>query len=248
MLDSHCRKTGEVHYIFYALNSYKGQPLSRQERLTITHMKLEQTTNLPNKVDLAVGMKAMVLQNIATHADLTNSSRGIITDIILHPNEDAVTNAENKVYLKYPPVAILFSPFSSSDVQLPGLPKGIIPIFPSRNTFSLGGKHRIAVHRHQLALTAAYAFTDYKAQGQTMECVIVDLGKPPSGSLTGFNVYVALSRSHGQSMIRLLQDFDKKLFMEHPSEDLRREDIRLSMLEKKMFERYNAGELTTYLT
>ena len=248
MLDSHCRKTGEAHYIFYALDSYKGQPLSRQERLTVAHMKLEQTANLPNKVDLAVGMKVMVLQNIATHADLANGSRGIITDIILHPDEDAVTNAENKVYLKYPPAAILFSPFSGSDVQLPGLPKGIIPIFPSRNTFSLGGKHRITVHRHQLALTAAYAFTDYKAQGQTMECVIVDLGKPPSGGLTGFNVYVALSRSRGRSTIRLLRDFDEKLFTEHPSEDLRREDIRLSMLEKKTLERYNAGELTTYLT
>ena len=241
MLDSHCRETGEAHYIFYALDSYKGQPLSWQERLTIAHMKLEQTANLPNKVDLTVGMKVMVLQNIATHVNLTNSSRGIITDIILNPDEDVVPNAKNKVYLKYPPAAILFSPFSGSNIQIPGLPKGIIPIFPSHNTFSLGGKHWITVHRHQLALTAAYVFTDYKAQGQTMECVIVDLGKPPSGGLTGFNMYIALSRSHGQSTIRLLWDFDEKLFMEHPSEDLRREDIRLSMLEKKMLERYNTG-------
>ena len=164
-------------------------------------MKLEQTANLPNKVDLAVGMKTMVLQNIATHADLANGSRSVITDIILHPNECAVPDADNKVYLQHPPAAVLFLPHSGSKVQIPSLPKGVIPIFPSRNTFSLEGKCQITVHREQLAVTAAYAFTDYKAQGQTMECVIVDLAKPPSGAFIGFAVYVALSRSHGQPTI-----------------------------------------------
>ena len=69
-----------------------------------------------------------------------------------------------------------------------------------------------------MAVTAAYAFTDYKAQGQTMECVIVDLAKLPSGAFTGFAVYVALSRSHGRPTIRLLRDFDENLFTQHSSE------------------------------
>jgi len=46
------------------------------------------------------------------------------------------------------------------------------------------------------AITATYAFTDYKSQGQTIEYVIVDLGKPASGELNGFNAYMALSRRH----------------------------------------------------
>ncbi|KAH9008705.1 hypothetical protein EDB84DRAFT_1281004, partial [Lactarius hengduanensis] len=46
--------------------------------------------------------------------------------------------------------------------------------------------------------TTAYTFTDYKSQGQTLECVIVDIAKPPSGSLTAFNAYIALSRSRGR--------------------------------------------------
>ena len=248
MLDSHCRKTGEVHYIFYARDRYKDRVLSQQERLTVAHMKLEQTANLPNKVDLAVGMKTMVLQNIATHADLANGSRGIITDIILHPDESAVPDAHNKVYLQHPPAAVLFFPHTGSKVQIPGLPKGVIPIFPSHNTFTLEGRRRITVHRQQLPITAAYAFTDYKAQGQTMECIIVDLAKPPSGAFTGFAVYVALSRSRGRPTIRLLRDFDENLFTEHPSEELRREDIRLSMLEKKTLERFNNGELHHFST
>ncbi|KAF9554268.1 hypothetical protein CPC08DRAFT_622265, partial [Agrocybe pediades] len=40
-----------------------------------------------------------------------------------------------------------------------------------------------------------YAFTDYKSQGQTIEHVIIDIAKPPSGSLSPFGTYVALSRN-----------------------------------------------------
>jgi ATP-dependent exoDNAse (exonuclease V) alpha subunit len=84
-----------------------------------------------------------------------------------------------------------------------------------------------------MALTAAYAFTDDKAQGQPMECVLVDLGKLPTGGLNRFNVYIALSRSLGRKTIRLLREFDAKLFTEHPSERLREEDVRLSILENQ---------------
>ena len=37
------------------------------------------------------------------------------------------------------------------------------------------------VDRQQFALTPAYAFTDFKSQGQTMENVIVDITRPPFG-------------------------------------------------------------------
>ena len=96
--------------------------------------------------------------------------------------------------------------------------------------------------RQQFALTAAYAFTDFKSQGQTIESVIVDLAKPPTGGLTGFNAYVALSRSRGRRTIRLLRDFSKKLFPTHPSEELRKEDIRLAVLEADTLKRYREGE------
>ena len=79
-----------------------------------------------------------------------------------------------------------------------------------------------------------------------MESVIVDLGKPPTGALTGFTVYVALSRSRGRANIRLLRPFDPKLFMVHPSENLRQEDLRLHSLEELTINRYRAGEYNTY--
>jgi hypothetical protein len=69
------------------------------------------------------------------------------------------------------------------------------------------------------------SYTDFKAQGQTIEYVIVDIAPTPTFSLSPFNAYVALSRSRGRSTIRLLRDFNDSLFICHPSEELRLEDV-----------------------
>lgn len=81
-------------------------------------------------------------------------------------------------------------------------------------------------------MTNAYAFTDYQAQGQTILHVIVDIAKPPSGSLNLFNLYlyVALSRSSGRGTIRLLRDFDDTIFMCSHTADLLAEDDRLLLM------------------
>ncbi|KAI1785897.1 hypothetical protein LXA43DRAFT_864926, partial [Ganoderma leucocontextum] len=59
-------------------------------------------------------------------------------------------------------------------------------------------------------ITAAYGFTDYRSQGQTIPMVIVDIKKPPPpGQLTLFNLYVALSRSHGHERLKKLDEETK---------------------------------------
>ena len=65
---------------------------------------------------------------------------------------------------------------------------------------------------------------------QTIEYIIIDIGKPPTGMLSPFSAYVALSRSRGRDTIRLLRDFNNNLFQNHPSEALRREMTRLEAL------------------
>lgn len=62
--------------------------------------------------------------------------------------------------------------------------------------------------------------------------MIVDIGRPPTGGITPFDVYVALSRAKGRESIRLLRDFDEKLLQQHPSENLLVEDERLKKLDE----------------
>ena len=66
-----------------------------------------------------------------------------------------------------------------------------------------------------------------------MECIIVDISKPPSSKLSPFSVYVTLSRSRGWDTIRILRDFNPELLMHHPSEDLRVEIARLEHLNER---------------
>ena len=94
---------------------------------------------------------------------------------------------------------ILFKLENSASIKFPGLVFGLIPIFPTESTFTIttlsGAK--TTVTRHQVALTASYCITNYRSQGQTIEHIVVDLGKVPSSTLSPFNACMALSRSRG---------------------------------------------------
>lgn len=244
-LERHCRLTGNRKYIICAEDTLKetGEAPDKKTRYAIAGLKDEVTKNLKMRVELAVGMKAMVVLNIATEADLANGTRGTVEGFVLDPREERTSPDEKgNIRLKYPPPVIYFKPDMQTRAVFEGVPAGIIPISPSKVGFSVdvdGG--RVRLERFQLAIVPGYAFTDYKSQGQTMECVIVDISKPPSGSLSPFSVYVALSRSRGRSTIRVLRDFDPALFMHHPSEDLRTDMVRLEQIDERTKEAYNKG-------
>jgi len=141
------------------------------------------------------------------------------------------------------PMAILVRFGRTRASQLPGLDENVLPIIPTKQTMQIkmtsGTGTRMktisrTVHRRQFAMTAAYAFTDYRSQGQTIPMVLVDIATPPPpGKLTLFNLYVALSRSSGRNTIRLLRDFDDAVFMQSHDADLLEEDDRLERLNEQ---------------
>jgi hypothetical protein len=112
MLNCHCRRMGQVHYILYVHNTIENCPLTLKEQLAVAILKLEDTNRLPHKVELAIGMKVMVLSNIATGADLANGSRGTITNIILDLREVLECTSSVVVHLKFPPAVVIFRPFN----------------------------------------------------------------------------------------------------------------------------------------
>ena len=214
-------------------------------KLAIAGLKDDATKNLKMRVELAVGMKAMVVLNIATEADLANGTRGTIEGLVLDPREEhAFPSDEGHILLRYPPPVIYFKPDIPTQTTFEGVPRGVIPISPSMVRFNVEVDGRkVILERSKLAIMPAYAFTDYKSQGQTMECVIVDISKPPMGSLSPFGAYVALSRSRGRETIRILRDFDPALLMHHPSEDLRIDMMRLEHLDKLTREEYERDRM-----
>ena len=89
---------------------------------------------------------------------------------------------------------------------------GILPVAPLTRTFAVASANgkRISISRQQLPITLAYAFIDCRAQAQTIEYCLANIGSPPSGRFMPSNAYAALSCSQGRDNIRLLRGFDER--------------------------------------
>ncbi len=238
-----CEDKNERLYIVTAEDRIQGRPLTLKERYAVAgRMKTakgRKRKDLPERIELAIGMKVMVTSNIQTDLDLANGARGEIVDIMLHPDEEPVGDRP-VVLLQHLPVCVLVKMARTRASPLEGLPTGVIPVEPLKismqiqHTRTVGAPLRRTVHRRQFPITAAYAFTDYRSQGQTIPTVIVDIKSPPGpAKLSLFNLYVALSRSSGRQTIRLLRDFDPRLFFEAHEDDLLKEDERLEDEDRK---------------
>ena len=236
----YCAETHRRLYICPAEDTIGGRPVNNEEKIAIlsrTKRSKTQTDRggLAKQTELAIGASVMVTLNILTDLDVANGVRGIIEGIVLDEREKIfATRNTHTIQLQYPPRYILVKLDRTKAPPLEGLPQNVIPIVPVTKTFTVNKDgSKITVSRTQLPLTLAYAFTDYRAQGQTLEPVIVDIGPPPYGRLTPFNIYVALSRGTGRDNIRLLRNFDISLLQQHPSEFLRLEDERLHNLNEE---------------
>ena len=217
--------------------------LSMHDRWLIAGAGQVGTSKLEETLEVAVGMRVMILINLSTQAEVANGTRGTVEDIVLDPREPEIVPADNgRVFLQYPPALLVFRPDSHAKLLLefPGLPRGCIPITPREEGFRIKlGNNRKSYVRRQFAMTAAYAFTHEKSQGQTLDRVVVDLANP--GTLTPFHAYVSLSRARGRDHIRILRKFDRTLLTTHPSEHLKEEDKRLKILSELTKKNFAAG-------
>lgn len=237
-----CQDSGQRLYVVGAEDRVKGRALTMRERVAVIgRMKTSgkrKRKDLPEQIELAIGMKVMVTTNIQTDLDLANGARGEIVDIILHADEPACTDPV--VHLQHLPAYVLVKMSRTRASKLKDLASGVIPVEPTKCTMQIeveradGSPMKRTVTRRQFPITPAYAFTDYRSQGQTIPSVLVDISSPPGpAKLSLFNLYVALSRSSGRSTIRLLRDFEDSLFYQEHDEDLLTEDARLDELDRK---------------
>lgn len=201
MLQTKCRQNHSQLFICTTYDTCNGQPLTLAEKFAVATKpsgqkgRCNERAALPGCVELVVGMKVMVTINVKTDLDVANGSHGEITKIVLDEHESAFDPTSLVVILDYPPAYILVKLSRTKATQLEGLEKDVLPLMPLEHTFTIHlGRKEETVTRWQLPLTAAYTFTDYHSQGQTICPVIVDIGTPPTGGLTPFNVYVALSQ------------------------------------------------------
>ena len=89
-LRKHCQKNHEVLFVCQAedkVGKNRREPTLEEMTIIAGVDPEEELRKLHTRIEIAIGMKAMVTVNIATEAELANGTCGIITDIILDPRE-----------------------------------------------------------------------------------------------------------------------------------------------------------------
>jgi hypothetical protein len=83
-LQKHAFQTGHRVYISQAedVQVETAEPITNLQKIILLGMTVKQTAKTAERVEIAIGMKVMVIINIATEMDLANGMRGIITDIV----------------------------------------------------------------------------------------------------------------------------------------------------------------------
>lgn len=237
----HCLRTGQKLIQSHSYYTRNGKPLDHDLRILLNagtiggddgvDVTKSDSGGLSDVVPLAKGISVMVTYNIETELDIANGTRGVIERILIQDNTiDPILSDAATLVLTNPPMCVLVRLSRTKVSAISGLEAGVVPIVPIRTKLpvTLPGGKSVTIWHEQVPLTPAYAFTDYRSQGQILPYVIVDLATPPYGAFTPFNAYVALSRSRSRETIRLLQDFNPKLFTTPLDENLINEDKNLA--------------------
>ena len=208
LVKNHSEALSQEVTIVKAIDVCRNSQLNDSEKGEIKNLPNTQTDGLPAELPLFPGMLVYLTKNVSTDIGLTNSTTGVVCQIVGNRTRPECVIVE----------------FSGTIVEpLSGLPPNYVPIFPTKGSFSVTckttGKRR-AVSRTQIPLEPYYAITAHKSQGQTMRKVIIDLVPQKKGKGDLSSTYVPLSRVRSLDDVLLLRQFDMKVLLQPMNNDL----------------------------
>ncbi|KZV98464.1 hypothetical protein EXIGLDRAFT_712983 [Exidia glandulosa HHB12029] len=174
--------------------------------------------NVPGTLQLCKGMPVIIKKNLATECGVTNGAEGTVVDWIATPLPDN----------KYALDVVFIQLFRNKTMQIPGLPKGIVPIYAVKEVIDchLLDDTIMTIQREQVQMLPNFGMTDYNSQGKTRLENVVDL----NNMKTHQAYYTALSRSASADGTIILQGFDRRKIVGGASRELRTEFQDLELL------------------
>ena len=137
--------------------------LARHQFKDNSHLaRLKQQGGLQNDIELAVGSKIIITTNLDTDMDIMNGVQGQIIQICVVPH-DEIHSSDCMQEMKYPASCILVKLERYGGQEIDELGEGTIPLYPIQQSFEIlmpSGDKKV-IHRRQLMMDGAYAFTDY---------------------------------------------------------------------------------------
>ena len=220
------------------------------------HLPDNKTELLPGLLPFVPNMPVLLTDNMACELGLSNGTQGIFRELIYDDQQDpsslkvkSEVFPSNTIYVRKPLYALVEINTSQVETSLDSLRPKLIPIPLIKKQFTVSIKQLfsrlfergqgakkvpgvIQVTRTQLPIVPAFAITTYKAQGLTMNKIVVDL-QVPLGTLQAASIYVPLSRLKRAEDVAIFRPFDMKVLQVRPSPAQDAELKRLDELNKK---------------
>ncbi len=221
LIEHHARQLQQEVHLYHSQDSIARAAVVAEVRGELWRLPSSACGDAPGRLPLFPGMKVMVQENLAFSKNVVNGAEGIVRDIKYRVEEGR--RVAVAVYVQ----------ISGAGRVCEGLEDDVVPIFPETTSFKYvlaedGVCCQKTVSRLQVPLLPAYAYTDYKSQGKTLERAIVDLES--AQSIQG--IYVMLSRVKSLRGIAILRPFSPEKLQAHISEELRVELRRLERLDQ----------------
>jgi len=232
----HARDREQPLIFSCAENYYHRKFITGNNRLKFLSAPDTKENVLSGILPLSLGMKVVLTVNICVPDGLANGAQGTLRQIVYDKDSVDLSSQRGKIIvLKCPPKYVVIELFDKSPGSYEGLPPNHVPIYPLKRgcvyTFWRhdGSKIQRNFQRWQLPLAPAFAFTDYKCQGQTLKKVIVDLAND-NGNIS---TYVMLSRVQKLENLLILRPFKESVLETQLSPALEAEFKRLDECAEK---------------
>ena len=232
-INNYSKETGKIIYNCKSNDNLikhgNDQLINKRLKVVLKKLTENKTDNMMTELPLIEGGKYYLTKNIATTYGLVNGTE--VELISICTNDKSLNTMPEYLLVK------IINDNQSKKIKFNDLPDNIIPLFIHENTFSVNLESNylktksVSIRRKQFPLTLAYALTHYKAQGKTLNKIIVDLSKP-IGKLDFSYSYVVLSRAKKLKDIKILRDFDVSMLKPKLPESLITELQRLKDLER----------------
>jgi hypothetical protein len=214
------RQTNQRVHWYHAVDTYCGHTIE-DSAITdlLDSMPSNKTGGRVGALPLVLGMPVIISENLDVSGGIVNGSIGILRKVRYRINDE-------KRYL----TSCIVEVTDGMGDELPHLPSEHVAVL-SGTAEMTAFRHpksgrSITLHRQQVPLDAGFAITAHKAQGRTMDKVIVDLN-----SCIGTEaVYVMVSRCTSLKGLMILRPFPIQKITTHRSQEARDEFGRLDRL------------------
>ena len=167
IMGHHAESISATVHLYHAKDKVAGQEVIGDDMHRLWKVSSTITQDSLGKLPLFPGMKVMVQENLAFGNRVVNGTEGTVKDIIFEEHDGRW----------YPTVVYIHVP-GAGKLGIDA-PDDVVPIFPEWSSFPWSKPTDrepvpVSVSRMQLPLLPAYAYTDYKSQGRSLDSAIID--------------------------------------------------------------------------